>query len=368
MKQMIYCIICYSFLFTSCGPQFGGIRSKKKRHPYDYSPNFKDGAFQNTNPIDMTMDFNFRDFRKGIGNMISPDEITKPQHDIHTHHIDSTALVQNKNGHHVYWLGHSTLLLHLDDKFILIDPIFSEVPSPYSWLGTKRFSEALPINIENLPPIDYVVISHDHYDHLDYKSIKKLKDKVKHFYTPLGVGQHLLRWGVDDNKITEMDWWEEGSSEDMSFTCLPSQHFSGRKLSTSNTTLWASWRIKSPTQNIFFSGDGGYADHFKSIGKKYGPFDIAFVECGQYNKQWPQTHMFPEQSVQASLDVKAKRVIPIHWGAFRLSTHPWTDPVTRFSKEAKRRKLEYIIPHIGQPVSLDPTEPFEIEEWWKEVE
>ncbi len=188
--------------------------------------------------------------------------------------------------------------------------MFGNVPTPHPMLGGNSFSRALPIEIEKLSSIDAVLLSHDHYDHLDYGSVTKLKDKVKMFYAPLGVGVHLQEWGVEKERIVELDCWQEVTL-DLVFKCTPAQHFSGRGL-IRNGSLWSSWIINSGKENIFFSGDSGYGPHFKEIGDKYGPFDFAMMECGQYNEMRPDIHMFPEQTAQASLDIKAGRFMPIH--------------------------------------------------------
>ena len=181
--------------------------------------------------------------------------------------------------------------------------MLSAVPAPHPLLGGKRFSKELTISIEKLPQIDAVILSHDHYDHLDYESIKKLHPKVGHFFAPLGLGVHLLEWGVPEGKITELDWWGQTTFEDLTLISTPSQHFSGRGLTDRDKTLWCSWVIQSEDEKIFFSGDSGYGDHFKSIGEKYGPFDFAMMECGQYNSLWSEIHMFPEETAQAGVDV-----------------------------------------------------------------
>jgi len=183
------------------------------------------------------------------------------------------------------------------------------------------------------------------------------------FYTPLGVGVHLLKWGVTKEQIIELDWWQETTFEGLSFKCTPAQHFSGRGLSDRTKTLWSSWIIQSATENIFFSGDSGYADHFKEIGEKYGPFDFAMIECGQYNELWPDVHMFPEETAQAGLDIRAKTIMPIHWGAFKLAMHTWTDPVERVIKKAKELNVTIVIPKIGESIYIKEIDA-KNDPWW----
>jgi L-ascorbate metabolism protein UlaG (beta-lactamase superfamily) len=242
--------------------------------------------------------------------------------------------------------------------------MFGDVPAPHPWLGKHRFSKSLPIEIEKLPQIDAVILSHDHYDHLDYGSITKLKSKVNQFFTPLGVGSHLTEWGIDSSKVKELDWWDEVQYGDFTFACTPAQHFSGRRMGDRGATLWASWVIKTAENSIFFSGDSGYNAHFKEIGEKYGPFDFAMIECGQYNEQWKQIHMMPEQTVLAGIDLKAKLIMPIHWAAFKLAFHTWTDPIERVTKKAKEMNMPIATPMIGEPILIDKQNQFPHSDWW----
>jgi len=349
-------------LFVQFSPQFGGKPSKKAIESYKISKNYKDGVFKNAK--DVKLDMSLKDMGKGLMGFFKSQPNTKPDHDLPSIKIDSLNIANYNGDTRLVWFGHSTFLLQTQGKTILIDPMLSSVPAPHPALGSKRFSEELPITIEQLPKIDAVLISHDHYDHLDYESIKALKDKVDHFYMPLGVSAHLLEWNVDKSKITELDWWEETTFKDLKLVCTPAQHFSGRGLSDRAKTLWSSWVIQSKNDNIFFSGDSGYANHFKEIGGKYGPFDFAMIECGQYNKLWPDIHMFPEETVQAGLDVNAKKVMPIHWGAFKLAMHTWTDPIERFTATAKTKKLTVVTPKMGEEIYVkDSTYTNKI--WWK---
>ena len=207
-----------------------------------------------------------------------------------------------------------------------------------------------------------MLISHDHYDHLDYGSIQKLKSKVKMFYVPLGIKAHLTAWGVDENNIKEFDWWESTTLNGIEFVSTPARHFSGRGLTNRNSTLWSSWVLKSKNSSIFFSGDSGYGKHFKEIGKKYGPFDFAMMECGQYNEQWSQIHMSPEETIQATIDVQSKLMMPIHWGAFKLALHSWNDPIIRATKKAVDLNVNISTPKIGESIILNDKIP--TEKWW----
>jgi L-ascorbate metabolism protein UlaG (beta-lactamase superfamily) len=211
-----------------------------------------------------------------------------------------------------------------------------------------------------------MILSHDHYDHLDYKSIVRLKSKVKKYYVALGVARHLIEWGVPPDDITEFDWWETTIFEEIQITFTPSRHFSGRGLKDRFKGLWGGWVFKSSNENIWFSGDGGRGKHFKEIGEKLGPFDFAFMECGQYNILWPLIHLFPEESVQSALSAKALKIMPVHWGSFTLSDHKWNDPVKRFVSESQQNSIPYLTPKIGE--SITPHDHSESPHWWEVID
>lgn len=261
----------------------------------------------------------------------------------------------------VTWYGHSAFLVEMEGKRILIDPMLGEVAAPIPF-GASRYKYERPIPMDELTDIDFMIISHDHYDHLDYPSIKILKDRVKHFYTPLGVGSHLKSWGIDSSRITEFDWWDDAKHDDIRLVACPARHFSGRGIGDNNKTLWASWIIESENTKLYFSGDGGYGPHFKEIGEREGPFNLAMMECGQYDSAWAQIHMMPEESVQGGLDVKGKVLMPIHWGAFQLGIHSWTDPIERFTAESEGLGAVAINPIIGERFKVGEDLPQT--NWW----
>ena len=356
-------LVIVVYLFINFSPQFGGSISKDQQKIYAKSENNKAGKFINQSNINL--DMSVSDIGKMLIKLLNPPKGTKPEKAIQVQKIDSLNLTQHNEKTQLFWFGHSTFLMQINKVNILIDPMFGDVPAPHPLLGGNRFSKELPIEIEQLPNIDAVLISHDHYDHLDYESIQKLKHKVGMFYTPLGVGIHLEAWGIEKERIIELDWWEEIKFSSLTFKCTPAQHFSGRGLTDRAKTLWCSWIIQSATENIFFSGDSGYGPHFKEIGEKYGPFDFAMLECGQYNEMWSEIHMFPEQTVQAAIDLKAKKIMPIHWGAFKLAIHKWTDPIERISIKAKELNVNLFIPEIGASIILDTTIVKENTNWWK---
>lgn len=252
---------------------------------------------------------------------------------------------------HFVKLGHSSVLLKVYGEYWLLDPVFSERASPFSFLGPKRFHQT-PITIDELPDIDKVLISHNHYDHLDKASIKKLIAKTKQFLVPLGVEADLQKWGVAPEKIARFDWWQELETDNALIAFTPTQHFSGRGIGDGNNTLWGSWVIKTAAGSIYFSGDSGYFDGFKAIGDKYGPLDIAFIETGAYDNDWADIHMTPEQSVQAHLDVQGRVMVPVHNGTFDLAFHSWYEPLERVNLAAQQSKTVLLTPVFGQPISL----------------
>ncbi|MFD0862790.1 MBL fold metallo-hydrolase [Sungkyunkwania multivorans] len=350
-------------VFVNFYPAFGGDVSDKLKATYEGSDNFRDGIFVNKKEVpedhsfletlQIARKFFFTEVPNGI-----------PNENIEVQKVDSANVADYQGKTRLIWFGHSTFLLQMEGKTILIDPMFGEVPAPHPWLGNERFSEKLPIEVEKLPSIDAVILSHDHYDHLDHKTILKLKDKVSRFYTPLAVGVHLKAWGVEESRIVELDWWDIVNFGGLQFICTPAQHFSGRKLNNRQSTLWSSWVIRSVSESIFFSGDSGYGPHFKEIGDVYGPFDLAMLECGQYNESWPDVHMFPEETAQAGIDLRAKKIMPIHWGAFKLALHAWTDPVERVTKKANELQIPITIPEIGEPIFLKE-DSSENNWWWR---
>jgi len=346
--------------FIKISPQFGSIPSGAHLESISTSKNYGDDTFINQIPTSMDLGFTggvqtmYQWIFEGEGRV--PSKPLPVKFDEQIGSCDSLSKI--------IWYGHSAILLEIDGKVILIDPMLGETASPVPFL-TKRFPYKRPIDLERIPIIDAVILSHDHYDHLDYPSIMKLKDKVNHFYTPLGVGAHLSSWGVESNKITELDWWDSAVLDQINIVAAPARHFSGRGLTDRNKTQWASWIINGKYEKIYFSGDSGYGPHFKEIGEKFGPFDFAMMECGQYNEKWEAIHMMPEQTIQASMDVKAKMMMPIHWSAFNLSLHSWTDPVERALAAARLHDVSMITPSIGE--QFCPGKNSEFANWWREL-
>lgn len=362
--SVILLIIIVGVIFINTNPQFGGKPTEEQKLQYAQTGHYEDGKFVNLIPSEMNI--GFKDIPSLLYQQFKKDPDRQPSEKFEIQHIDSMNIVQHPDtSTRLTWFGHSTFLLEIAGKKILLDPMFGDVPAPHPWLGKSRYSNGLPIEIEKLPQIDAVIMSHDHYDHLDYGSIMKLKDKVKEFYMPLGVGAHFRKWGVDDKHIHELDWWQDITLGSLKFTCTPARHFSGRGMNDRAATLWASWVIQSPDENIYFSGDSGFGPHFKEIGKRFGQFDYAMMECGQYNEKWHAIHMMPEETIQAAIDISAKVTQPIHWGAFTLALHSWTDPIERAKAEAIKKNVKLSTPQIGQSVTIG--EEYPSKEWWKGI-
>lgn len=279
----------------------------------------------------------------------------------------SYAATPSKDDLTVTWFGHSSLLIQMGGKNILIDPVLSKRLSPVTWIGPSRFTPS-PVSVEELPRIDLLILSHDHYDHLDYQVIKRISRKVDKVIVPLGVECHLRKWKFDMSKVENMAWWEEIQLDGLLVGCTPAQHFSGRWLSGRNRTLWASWVLKTADTQIFYNGDSGFGTHFSAIHEKYGDFDLALMECGQYNTKWAKVHSFPEEGSDAMKTVGAKLAMPVHWGAFVLSTHGWDDSVERFTRHAESIALPYITPQIGQTVNLKSDLSPHQEKWWRDLQ
>ncbi|MBY6036559.1 MBL fold metallo-hydrolase [Fictibacillus nanhaiensis] len=353
-------VIISVILFLNFHPVFGRKPHKETIAVFNELKHHSKGRFVNQIPTEMANDFRtmlpvLKEYLKG-----NPDRQPKDPLPIESLQLSHRNVGKEST---LTWFGHSAFLLEMDGKRVLIDPMFGKAPSPAPWFGNKRYSKKLPFRIEELPSIDLVILSHDHYDHLDYGSIKKLQSKVRQFIVPLGVGGHLERWGVNSDSIRECNWWDSVEFENLSIVCTPARHFSGRGLRDRNTTLWCSWAVKGQDTNLYFSGDSGYGPHFKEIGEKLGPFDVTLMECGQYHEKWSSIHMIPEETIQAHLDVKGRTLIPIHWGAFTLSLHDWTDPVERAIKAAKKYNVAISTPRIGEIVKLD--REFPQSTWWK---
>ncbi|HPG07247.1 MAG: MBL fold metallo-hydrolase [Saprospiraceae bacterium] len=327
-----------------------------------HSPHFRKGAFQNLSETPaLTEGHNYfsiiyENYFKKKPRQYPKDEIPAVKTDLKNLPIHSNLLV---------WFGHSSYYLQVDGKRLLVDPVFSGNASPLpgtvkSFLGTDRYSAA------DLPDIDYLFITHDHYDHVDYETLIALKSKIKTILCGLGVGSHFIHWGFSPETIIEKDWYEKLEiGADFTVFVEPARHFSGRKL-TRNQTLWVSYLLKTPGITIYLGGDSGYDTHYAAIGSKYTPIDLAILDNGQYDKAWKYIHNHPEDTLQAALDLKAKRLFPVHSSKFALAAHAWDDPLRRISELCKSNGVPLVTPMIGEPVDLNnPNQQFK--EWWTPV-
>ncbi|MHC5202487.1 MBL fold metallo-hydrolase [Myroides sp. LJL119] len=328
-------------------PQFGKRPSGERLKRIKESPQFKNGKFQNTNhtpQITQNLYVALYDYIFGGSKESRPKDI------IPSKSISWKDLLNNQ--HSLIWLGHSSYFLKIDGKNILVDPVLSGRASPVVGSG-KAFKGSEVATVEDLPDIDYLFISHDHYDHMDYQTLVKLKDKVSKVIVGLGVGSHLEYWGYDSQQIIEKDWWETiDLGQGFNVRITPARHFSGRSIWSGNT-LWVSFVLQTPSKTIYLGGDSGYDSHFKQIGDLFGPFDLAILENGQYDLSWKYIHMMPEQVIQAAQDLGSKVVFPVHSSKFVLANHPWYEPLQRVSKQALEQGQGIITPLIGQVVDLD---------------
>lgn len=324
--------------------------SNVEEKDYSHLDYYQDGKFQNEHKDTEKSKF----FPAMWAMMFESDPRAEPLVEIPVQAITLEGLEFDKNSEELvlYRLGHSTILMVLEGQFWLFDPIFSERASPYQWIGPKRFHQP-PIDIANLPPLSGVIISHNHYDHLDKASILELANKTEHFYLPLGNAELLKQWGIAEDKITELGWWRSVISGNTEIISTPAQHFSGRSLSDRNETLWSSWVVRTLGYSVFFSGDSGYFSGFSDIGEKYGPFDVTMMENGAYNLLWPDVHMRPKETVLAHQDLKGKLLVPIHNSTFKLSTHAWDDPLIKVRMHSEEMGVNLASPLIGERVVVN---------------
>lgn len=370
LKKMMLYLVCFLLLlgaviilFINIDPAFGGNPTKEQKEKYQYLNNYVDGKFINENPAELVI--NSSNASAMNEDSASEDKDRNPTSPIPVSIIDWNKIISENDS--LTWFGHSAFLLSIDNKKLLVDPMLSPIASPVSFVGVKRYeySEDIMLHLfDEMPPIDAVFITHDHYDHLDYQSIVKLNSKVSHFFVPLGVSAHLVRWGIPKEKITELNWWEETEYQGLTVALTPARHFSGRDPFNIDTTLWGGWVILGNNTRLYTSGDTGYNTHFKEIGTKYGSFDITLIEGGQYDRRWSDIHMIPEQSVQANLDVNGKTMMLMHWGAFTLANHGWNEPIERALKEANKREVNLIAPEIGVTILLDSDLHMPPTSWW----
>ncbi|HCW07827.1 MAG TPA: MBL fold metallo-hydrolase [Cytophagales bacterium] len=361
MTLFLISIAVLAFIyFATVHPKLGKNPSGKRLNRISASSNYRNNVFQNQSTTEVLI--------KGVSTVTIFKEYfgrpssTKPPKPIPSVKTDLKNL--SSENPTIVWFGHSSYLIKSKNLNILIDPVMEGQAAPLKMFG-KPFAGSDVYSIEDLPSIDLVLLTHDHYDHLHYESIKKLASSANHFVTSLGVGEHLESWGVTPEKITELDWWESTLlTNEIELTATPARHFSGRTF-TRGKTLWSSFVLKIHGHQLFLGGDSGYDSHFKEIGKRFGSFDIALLECGQYGKNWPYIHMLPEETVMAAQELNSKILMPVHWAKFELSLHAWDEPINRVSRYAIEKKMPITTPLIGEPVVLNAHYPNK--KWWENI-
>lgn len=334
---------------------FGASAEGARLERMKASPQWGDGRFENRlpeSPIDLW----------GVLEARFSAEHTEPDAQIITVPRSKEDYASHpQSGLRVTWFGHSSFLVEIDGSRILVDPVWGLRASPFGWVGPKRFYPPI-LPIDELPKIDAVVISHDHYDHLDVTTVDFLKAHEVRWVVPLGVGAHLEYWGVASELITELDWWASTSLAAIEITCTPSRHFSGRGLTDRYKTLWAGWAFAGPRHRVFYSGDTALHPEFAEIGARLGPFDLTLIESGAYSPLWRDVHLGPEQAVIAHQLVQGRVMLPVHWGLFDLANHSWTEPIQRVRAAAKKAGVQLVVPRPGGWV--EPTVRLHVDEWW----
>ncbi|MCX6180704.1 MAG: MBL fold metallo-hydrolase [Bacteroidetes bacterium] len=341
-------------------PKFGKVPMGEQLETIKQSPNFKNGKFENIHHTPEILEgvSYFKVFKEFFFNK---SKANKPANILPTQKTDLLNLSSSENI--LVWFGHSSYFMQIDGKKILVDPVLSGSASPVQFT-TKSFKGSDVYTTEDIPEIDYLFISHDHWDHLDYETITALKPKIKKVITGLGVGAHLQYWGFNQEIITEKDWNEEiVLHPGFTVHTASARHFSGR-LFKRGQSIWSSFVLKTPSMKIYLGGDSGYDTHFSEIGKKHGPFDLAILECGQYNLYWKYIHMLPHEVIQAAEDLHTKKILPVHWAKFSLSLHAWDDPIKEVIK-ANKNNIPLLHPMIGEKVDLKSD--FVGEVWWEKV-
>ena len=353
-----------SVLFLRYWPPFGGTVSGVWLKRARGSSHYQDGKFANTRPHPPLKSGDALDYLK---EQLFGDQMRVPPSAIPITAIPPASMqAQPAQGLRAIWLGHSSVYIELDGLRLLVDPVFSNHASPFSGIGPKRY-HALPISMADLPEIDAVMISHDHYDHLDMGMVQYLSSQGTHFFVPLNVGAHLEAWEIPESQITELDWWESAETGGLTIICTPAQHYSGRRIFDYKETLWSSWSVLGSEYRFFYSGDTGFSDHFQQIGDRLGPFDLSIIKIGLYGPgaSWIYSQMDPEDAVKAHLAVQARRMLPVHWGTFNIAFHDWDEPIKRAVKAAEEKDVDLVTPRIGEVVIAG--EPFSSHSWWEEV-
>jgi L-ascorbate metabolism protein UlaG (beta-lactamase superfamily) len=336
---------------------FGEHADGERLARMERSPEWHDGEFRN--PQAMWNDM-LDALRHGLASV--PDN--EPAAPVPVVSTDPAVLaIAPASGLRVTWFGHSSTLLEVDGVRLLTDPIWSDRASPVEWIGPRRWYPPT-IALAQLPPVDAVLVSHDHYDHLDWATIVAMRSWKNVFIVPLGIGAHLRRWGIAPERIIELDWWQSTRVGALAVTLVPARHASGRVNPRSDLTLWGGFTLVGEHHRVYYSGDTGLSGTMAEIGERFGPFDVALVEAGQYDAAWPDWHLGPEQAVLSAQRVHAKALIPVHWGLFRLAPHGWTEPVERVLAAARCTGLPVITPRPGQAIEPTALRPGDSTRWW----
>ncbi|MEM7134976.1 MAG: MBL fold metallo-hydrolase [Myxococcota bacterium] len=344
-------------------PAFGKGAEAARLARMEQSPQWDDGVFENPQPL--WNDTSVTGMANTLLNASPFATPAHPEHEIPVVRGDGSVFdVPPESGLRVTWFGHSSMLIEVDGTRILTDPVWGPTASPFPYLGPKRWY-APPVPLADLPEVDAVVISHDHYDHLDYPTFQAIKDWDTQFFVPLGVGAHLEYWGVPADRIVELDWWERRQLGPLEVVCTPARHASGREVFDQDATLWAGWAFLGPEHRVFFSGDTGLFDGMKEIGARLGPFDVTMLEVGAYNAAWPDWHLGPEQAVLAHQWLRGETMVPVHWGLFDLASHSWTEPAERVLVSARDAGVDAVFPRPGE--SFDPAAASRFVRWWPDV-
>ena len=355
------CLICSSMIILFIGCRSMTEIQKERESRVQSSPQSQNGKFVNPNGIAIKL-FSQESWETTkeyiFGKRIDP----KPVIDLPIHRLHPEQW-KNHQAEAFSWLGHSSILISIENHLILVDPVLEKRASPLSWFGPKRFHPS-PVTAEELPGLDVVLITHDHYDHLEKSTLVRINEKVKQFVVPLGIGALLEEWGINPTKITELDWWETYSSGSLEFHATPAVHYASRGLFDGNQRLWCSWSLVGKEERVFISGDSGYFDGFKDIGERLGPFDVTFLKIGAYNDQgtWRELHMTPEEAGQQHLDLRGQLLVPLHWATFDLALHPWYEPIERLLPFAEQKSITLITPEVGEKRSLRGKP--KTDHWW----
>jgi L-ascorbate metabolism protein UlaG (beta-lactamase superfamily) len=397
LVALIVVLVLALILYFRFSPRIGSNPAGARLERIRALANYRNGQLHNVVPTDMNMPP--KTMAKVMWWMLRGGEGREPAQAIPTVPFDREAWKRVPNDEvALAWFGHSTLLIKMDGITFLTDPVFGERASTFSFAGPKRFAFTEHMRVDQLPQVDVVLLSHDHYDHLCYETITELVERgvrgegegvraevapppshftpppshftpppshltLPHFIAALGVGAHLEKWGVPSSSITELEWWQEQQVGDVKLTFTPSRHFTGRSMTNRFSTLWGSFVLQGRSKRIYFGADSGYSPTFHEIGERFGPFDLAMLECGAYSEFWPDIHMFPEETAQAAKDLRAQVLMPIHWAKFALGLHPWKESIERITAKASEEGLPLLTPQIGRIVTtLDTTAS---EKWWE---